>query len=94
MSYISYFEQFFILSMVVLIILFIVSKILLKDIDKWYKLDDEKKYKDLKLIRKVRRKCFNLPYVFFAFEIIIPLVLTAIFLFITGSHHMIMVLKF
>lgn len=93
MSYLSYFQQFAIISIVVLLSLFLISKFLLKDIDKWYKLDDSKKYKDLKLIKKIRKKCFNLPYIIFSFEVIVPIILTAIFLFATGSHHRIMVFK-
>ena len=93
MSYISYFEQFLIISIVVLLALFLISKFLLRDIDKWYKLDDSEKYKDQKLIRKIRKKCFNLPYIIFSFEVIVPIILTVIFLSITGSHHRIMVFK-
>ncbi len=93
MSYISYFQQFLIISVVVLLALFLISKFLLRDIDKWYKLDDSEKYKDPKLIRKIRIKCFNLPYIIFAFEVIIPIILTVIFLSVTGSHHRIMVFK-
>lgn len=93
MSYISYFEQFLIISVIVLLSLFLISKFLLRDIDKWYKLDDSEKYKNQKLIRKIRKKCFNLPYIIFSFEVIIPIILTVIFLSITGSHHRIMVFK-
>ena len=93
MSYLSYFQQFAIISIVVLLSLFLISKFLLRDIDKWYKLDDSKKYKDLKLIKKIRKKCFNLPYIIFSFEVIVPIILTVIFLFATGSHHRIMVFK-
>ena len=94
MSYISYFQQFTLISLCVLVLLFFISRILLKDIDKWYVLDDSKKFEDKKLINKIRKKCFNLPYIIFAFEIIVPIILSAFFLlFATGSHHQIMVLK-
>lgn len=93
MSYISYSQQFLFISLIVLIALFIISKFLLRDIDKWYAMDDNEKYKDLDLIKKVRKKCFNLPYIFFIFEVAVPTVLTTILLFATGSHHEIMVTK-
>ncbi|MFR0823180.1 MAG: ATP-binding protein [Clostridia bacterium] len=93
MSYISYVQQFILISFVVLLTLSLVTKFLLRDIDKWYKLDDDKKYKDINLIKKIRKKCFNLPYIIFAFEILIPIIGTVIFLFLTGSHHRIMVVK-
>lgn len=93
MSYISYFEQFLLISVVALLALYLISKFLLRDIDKWYKLDDSEKYNDPKLIKKIRKKCFNLPYIIFSFEVLVPLVFTAVFLFATGSHHNIMVFK-
>lgn len=93
MSYISYSEQFFAITLIVLLALFAISKFLLRDIDKWYKMDDTEKYKNLKLIRKIRKKCFNLPYIIFAFEVILPIILTAVFLLLTGSHHRIMIFK-
>lgn len=93
MSYISYAQQFLLISLVVLIALFVISKFLLRDIDKWYAMDDTDKYNDLTLIKKVRKKCFNLPYIFFTFEVVVPTLITTIFLFATGSHHKIMVMK-
>ena len=64
MSFIAYYQQFILISLVVFIALYLLSKFLLRDIDKWYKLPDEKKYSDLNLIKKVRKKCFNLPWQF------------------------------
>lgn len=93
MSYISYSQQFVLISLIVLAALFMISKLLLRDIDKWYAMDDNEKYKDLDLIKKVRKKCFNLPYIFFTFEVVVPTILTTILLFATGSHHKIMVTK-
>ncbi|MGN1327188.1 MAG: sensor histidine kinase [Clostridia bacterium] len=56
-------------------------------------MDDTEKYKDLDLIKKIRKKCFNLPYIFFIFEVAVPTILTTLLLFATGSHHKIMVTK-
>ena len=93
MSYISYTQQFICISIVVLLTLWSITKFLLRDIDKWYALNDAYKYQDANLIKKIRKKCFNLPYIISFFEIIVPLILTVIFLFITGSHDTTMVLK-
>lgn len=93
MSYISYTQQFICISIVVLLTLWAITKFLLRDIDKWYALNDAYKYQDANLIKKIRKKCFNLPYIISFFEIIVPLILTVIFLFITGSHDTTMVLK-
>ena len=60
MSYISYFEQFLIISVIVLLSLFLISKFLLRDIDKWYKLDDSEKYKNQKLIRKIKKWIYSM----------------------------------
>lgn len=93
MSYISYAQQFIIISIVVLFTLWAITKFLLRDIDKWYALNDAYKYQDANLIKKIRKKCFNLPYIIAFCEIIVPLILTIIFLFITGSHDVIMIIK-
>lgn len=93
MSYISYAQQFVVISIIVLFTLWAITKFLLRDIDKWYALNDAYKYQDANLIKKIRKKCFNLPYVIAFCEIIVPLILTIIFLFITGSHDVIMIAK-
>ena len=93
MSFIAYYQQFILISLVVFIALYLLSKFLLRDIDKWYKLPDEKKYSDLSLIKKVRKKCFNLPYIVFLLELLIPPCITAALLFATGSHQPIMIIK-
>lgn len=93
MSYISYTHQFILLSLAVFLLLFTISKILLRNIDKWYSMSDEEKYKDLDLIKKVRKSCFNVPYMFFMLEIILPVILIILVLFLTGSHHRIMITK-
>lgn len=93
MSYISYAQQFIGISFVVLLTLSLLTRFLLRDIDKWYKLDDSEKYKDISLVKKIRKKCFNLPYIIFIFEIIIPIIGTFVFLFLTGSHDRIMIIK-
>ena len=41
MSFIAYYQQFILISLVVFIALYLLSKFLLRDIDKWYKLPDE-----------------------------------------------------
>ena len=93
MSFIAYYQQFILISLVVFISLYLLSKFLLRDIDKWYKLPDNEKYSDLNLIKKVRKKCFNLPYIIFTLELLTPPVITAAFLVIIGSHQPIMIIK-
>ena len=93
MSFIAYYQQFILISLVVFISLYLLSKFLLRDIDKWYRLPDDEKYSDLNLIKKVRKKCFNLPYIIFTLELLTPPVITATFLVITGSHQPIMIIK-
>ena len=44
-------------------------------------------------VSTLRKKCFNLPFIIFAAEVFIPTILAMLFLFITGSHHVIMVVK-
>lgn len=92
MSYISYTQQFLIIGILVLSLIFFSTKLLLKDIDKWYMQKDSSNIDD-SMILKVRKKCFNLPYIIFIFEILIPTLAISFIIFFTGSHHVIMIVK-
>ena len=66
MSYISYTQQFLIIGLVILAIIFVSIKLLLKDIDLWYLNRNNKSINtDKKTIANIRKKCFNLPYLVF-----------------------------
>lgn len=93
MSYISYNTQFLIIVFAIVFIIVIFTKILLRDIDKWYLIPEEEKYSDLEKIKKIRKKCFNLPYFFFAFELLVPSTVAFFILSITGGHSAIMIFK-
>ena len=94
MSYISYIQQFCIIGLVILFLIFVSTKLLLRDIDKWYLNKDKENYSyDIKYIQKIRKKCFNLPYIIFLFELLLPTIGISAVLFFTGSHHAIMLLK-
>ena len=93
MSYISYSTQFLILSCAIILAIIISTKILLKDIDKWYKSSESERKSDLKRIQKIRKKCLTLPYFFLVVEVIAPPAIAFFVLSVTGSHTMIMILK-
>lgn len=93
MSYISYNMQFLILACIIILGIVCLTKLLLKDIDKWYKMPKSTKYSNTELIKKVRKKCFNLPYIFYIFEITVPSLLAFVVLSVTGSHSVIMISK-
>lgn len=94
MSYISFNQQFCIIGLVVLLLIFVSTKLLLRDIDNWYVNKDNTSYSyDIKYIQKIRKKCFNLPYIIFLFELLLPTIGISAVLFFTGSHHTIMLLK-
>lgn len=94
MSYISYTQQFLIIGWVILAIIFVTLKLLLKDIDLWYKNSKNKSINtDKKTIAKIRKKCFNLPYLVFLAEILFPTIGISSVIFFTGSHHSIMIVK-
>jgi len=93
MSYISYTMQFLILTCIIIIGIVALTKVLLKDIDDWYKSPDKYKYANPKKVIKVRKKCFNLPYLFYMFEVTVPSLSAFIVLSITGSHSPIMIAK-
>ncbi len=93
MSYISYTMQFLILIIASILLIVVITKILLRDIDKWYRLSEEDKYKNIELLKKIRKKCFNLPYFFFTVEVFAPPAIAFFVLSITGSHSVIMIAK-
>ena len=93
MSYISYNTQYALLGSTIIIAIIIFTKILLRDVDKWYIDQSNNKYFDLKRIEKMRKKCLSLPYIFFAIEMFLPFIITIFILSITGSHSNIMIGK-
>lgn len=93
MSYVSYNVQIGCICIVGLLFTSIFIKIVFRSIDKWYELPLEHKHKDKDLIIALRRKCFRLPYLLFFFELFIPVIVSILVLFLTGSHHYIMIYK-
>ena len=93
MSYIPYWMQYAIISILLVILITTVTHFLFRSIDKFYLMKEKSKYNDINLIKKLRRKCFSLPYVIPALEIAIPSLCGLIVLTSTGSHHPVMVLK-
>ncbi|MBR3152337.1 MAG: histidine kinase [Clostridia bacterium] len=93
MTGISYNTQYTIIGVGSLFLVFALVKILFKPIDKWFADTNPKKFKDKKRVKKVREKCFSLPYIIFFGEIIIPMVCVSFVLLVTNSHHLIMIGK-
>lgn len=93
MSYIPYWAQFASIMVLLLFLLTTITHFLFKSVDKFYLSTDEKKYNDYTLIKKVRKSCFNLPYLIPLFEVLIPLICAGFVLFTTGSHQLVMVFK-
>lgn len=93
MSYIPYYMQFILGSILGVLIMYIIIKILMKDIDKWYNLPECKKYADRNLIVKIRKKCLRLPYILLIIEFLLPTVCAFIVFFSTGSHHPVLFVK-
>ena len=93
MSYISYTTQFILLGTTIILAIIVFTKWLLKDVDNWYLDKSVKKFLDLKRIKKMRKKCLTLPYLFFAIEMFLPFIITILILSITGSHSNIMIGK-
>lgn len=93
MSYIPYWAQLLCIIFLLIVLLTTIIHFLFKSIDKFYMLDESEKYNNVKLIKKVRKKCFSLPYLIPLCEAIIPSICTIFVLLFTGNHHMIMVFK-
>ena len=91
MSYISYSEQITIVAIVILLVIFLSIKLFLRDVDKWF--TNKEKIKPKHTIEKIRKKCFNLPYIMFFIELLFPTLGIMTVLILTGSHHGIMVTK-
>ena len=93
MSYITYNQQCLVIIVVASIFIYFLSHYLLRYINKWFKLEEKDRYKDIELIKKVRKDCYNLPYVFLILEIAIPFFIAIFFLLVTGAHQIIMITK-
>ena len=93
MSKISFNTQFSIIGVAVIVGIVLLTKFLLKDIDRWYKSPADKRYKDKEKINLIRKKCLTLPYIIYIFEILTPSIVTIIVLSLTGSHFNIMIAK-
>lgn len=93
MSYIPYWSQILCVIILIIILLTIITKKLLKEIDEFDRICRNKKKPSKELIRKVRRKCFAMPYVIPTIEVIAPITCACIILFATGSHQIIMIGK-
>lgn len=93
MSYIPYWLQFLCIGLLLVFLIIITTCFLFKEIDKFYLSDDPKKYNNTKLINKVRKKCFSLPYSIPICEVLIPAISALFVLLLTGSHLSIMLVK-
>lgn len=93
MSGIPFVAQIFAIFMLASVILILIFKNLFKDIDSWYRDNNQNKYKDYARMQKIRKQCFSLPYLIFFGELIIPVIGIIFVLTITGSHHNIMIFK-
>jgi signal transduction histidine kinase len=93
MSFISYTQQLSLICVFGLLSLSILIRILLKEIDDWHKLPEDKRYENSDLILKVRKKCFDSPYKVFLVELLLPILVGFLILLLTGSHHSIMIYK-
>jgi len=93
MSYISFYQQFSIIGVLIMVLITFFLKYILKDIDLWYIDKNNEKFKNKKVMDSIRKKCFNLPYLIFLFMIIIPIMGVFFVLAITGSHSSTMIMK-
>lgn len=93
MSYIPYYLQFTLGAILGDFLIFILIKLLLRDIDKWYRLPEAKKYANMELVTKIRNKCLKLPYALLIIEFALPLVCAFIIFFSTGSHLVVLFAK-
>ena len=93
MSYIPYWLQFLCIGSLLIFLIVMITHFLFKSVDKFYLSKDPNKYNNLSLIKKVRKKCFSLPYLIPICEVIIPAVSAMLVLILTGSHLSVMVAK-
>lgn len=93
MSYIPYWVQYLCVGLLLVFLTFIITGLSFKVVDKFYLSKDPNKYDNIKLIKKVRKKCFSLPYKIPIFEAMIPAVSALLVLALTGSHLSVMLVK-
>lgn len=93
MSYIPYWLQYLCVGLLLVFLTFIITSLSFKIVDKFYLSNDSNKYNDIKLIKKVRKKCFSLPYIIPIIEVMLPAVSALLVLILTGSHLSVMLVK-
>ena len=93
MSYIPFWMQFLCIGLLLVFLIIITTHFLFRSVDKFYLSRDPNKYNDLNLIKKVRKKCFSLPYLIPISEVIISALSALLVLILTGSHLSVMVAK-
>ncbi len=93
MSYIPYWLQFLCIGFLLIFLITLTTHFLFRSVDKFYLSTDSEKYNNVTLIKKVRKKCFSLPYLIPICEVVIPAISALLVLILTGSHLSIMVVK-
>ena len=93
MSYIPYWQQYLCVGLLLVLLTFITTCLSFRIVDKFYLSKDPNKYDNIKLIKKVRKKCFSLPYKIPIIEVLIPAISALLVLLLTGSHLSVMLVK-
>ena len=93
MSYIAYWQQYLCVGLLLVFLTFIITSLSFRIVDKFYLSTDPNKYDDINLIKKVRKKCFSLPYKIPVIEVLVPAVSALLVLILTGSHLSVMLVK-
>ena len=93
MSYIAYWQQYLCVGLLLVFLTFSITCFLFRSVDKFYLSNDPNKYNNINLIKKVRKKCFSLPYKIPLFEVMIPALSAVFVLILTGSHLSVMLVK-
>lgn len=98
-SYISYAHQYIVIIFICILVGSIILRLALKGVDDWVKLvNKEQTYKDSVKLKKIRKKCLNLPYIIYLCQLVIPLfaiifILTLIVHLPTASQKLILIFK-
>lgn len=93
MSYIAYWQQYMCIGFLLVFLTFTITGFSFRIVDKFYLSKDPNKYNDDNLIKKVRKKCFSLPYKISVFEAVLPIISAMLVLIFTGSHLSVMLVK-
>lgn len=86
-SKIPYYQQYFIINLIIILIGYICFKFIFKDVQNWDRILNALKSNDREVIIKIRHKSYSIPHLVCIMQIVIPIVFVGILFIILGFNN-------